>query len=139
MKPIMLNMNNILIKDKLLNAAFLKIFGTSFTYFLGVLSELEEVESRNEEYPLTRAVLCLLNELTNTPVPFTLGSGSRAPGLDPYIQYILNSILLTFANRAYKSASEKASHYVDLWFIFTVIHLTKVHVYRSFNFSLLRN
>ncbi|KAI5710857.1 hypothetical protein M8J75_012010 [Diaphorina citri] len=73
----------------------------------GVLSELEEVESRNEEYPLTRAVLSLLTELTNTPVPFTLGSGTRVPGLDPYIQYILNRVLLTFANRAYKNASEK--------------------------------
>lgn len=73
----------------------------------GVLSELEEVESRNEEYPLTRAVLELLDELTNTPVPFTLGSGSRVPGLDPYIQYVLNSVLLKFNNRAYKHVSEK--------------------------------
>ncbi|KAL1463251.1 hypothetical protein WDU94_015018 [Cyamophila willieti] len=73
----------------------------------GVLSELEEVESRNEEYPLTRAMLTLLSELTNTPIPFSLGSGTRVPGLDPYIQYILNSVLLTFANRSYKSAGEK--------------------------------
>lgn len=65
------------------------------------------MESRNEEYPLTRAILTLLAELTNTPVPFTLGSGMRTPGLDPYIQYILKNVLLTFANRAYKDPSEK--------------------------------
>uniref|UniRef100_A0A8D8S5Z8 Nuclear pore complex protein Nup205 n=1 Tax=Cacopsylla melanoneura TaxID=428564 RepID=A0A8D8S5Z8_9HEMI len=83
------------------------IHSTSNFQSRGVLSELEEVESRNEEYPVTRAMLTLLSELTNTPIPFSLGSGTRVPGLDPYIQYILNSVLLTFANRSYKSPAEK--------------------------------
>nr|CAD7572422.1 unnamed protein product [Timema californicum] len=40
-------------------------------------TELEEIESRNEEFPLTRALLHLVDVLTNLPVPRLLGAGSR--------------------------------------------------------------
>ncbi|XP_035827391.1 nuclear pore complex protein Nup205 [Aplysia californica] len=73
----------------------------------GFRVELEEVESRNEEYPLTRGFLELMGSLTLFPVPMGLGAGTRSPGFDPYLDFILNSILLKYNTRAYKSAEEK--------------------------------
>jgi len=52
-------------------------------------TELEEIESRNEEFPLTRAVLHLLDVLTDVPVPRLLGVGTRTPGSDPYLNFII--------------------------------------------------
>ncbi|GFN90053.1 nuclear pore complex protein nup205-like [Plakobranchus ocellatus] len=69
--------------------------------------ELEEVESRNEEFPLTRGFLQLISALTQFPVPLGLGAGTRTPGFDPYLDFILNSVLLKYNTRAYKDAAEK--------------------------------
>nr|CAD7434744.1 unnamed protein product [Timema monikensis] len=73
----------------------------------GVQTELEEIESRNEEFPLTRALLHLMDVLTNLPVPRLLGAGSRTPGFDPYLQFIMNSVFLRFNTRTYKNPGEK--------------------------------
>ncbi|KAF6214486.1 hypothetical protein GE061_009229 [Apolygus lucorum] len=73
----------------------------------GILTELEEVECRNEEYPLTRAVLNLFNGLTDKPIPKLLGASQRTPGFDPYLNFILNNVLLRFAGRCYKDPKEK--------------------------------
>ncbi|XP_075229968.1 nuclear pore complex protein Nup205 isoform X2 [Lycorma delicatula] len=73
----------------------------------GIQTELEELESRNEEFPLTRAMLRLLDVLTDVPVPRLLGVGSRMPGFDPYLTFILQSVLLRFNNRSYKNPQEK--------------------------------
>ncbi|XP_067003269.1 nuclear pore complex protein Nup205 [Anabrus simplex] len=73
----------------------------------GVQTELEEIESRNEEYPLTRALLRLLDVLTNIPVPRLLGVGTRTPGFDPYLNFIVNSVFLRFNTRSYKHPEEK--------------------------------
>nr|CAD7403934.1 unnamed protein product [Timema poppensis] len=73
----------------------------------GVQTELEEIESRNEEFPLTRALLHLVDVLTNLPVPRLLGAGSRTPGFDPYLQFIMNSVFLRFNTRTYKNPGEK--------------------------------
>ena len=54
----------------------------------GVIAELEEVEVRQEECPLTRASLTLLDKLTDTEIPGSLGAGARAPGFQPYLSYI---------------------------------------------------
>ena len=54
----------------------------------GVSEELEEIETRYEEYPLTRAFLELLDRLTDVEIPGNLGAGTRAPGLLPYINYV---------------------------------------------------
>nr|CAD7442555.1 unnamed protein product [Timema bartmani] len=70
-------------------------------------TELEEIESRNEEFPLTRALLHLMDVLTNLPVPRLLGAGSRNPGFDPYLQFIMNSVFLRFNTRTYKNPGEK--------------------------------
>ncbi|KAK3769775.1 hypothetical protein RRG08_046880 [Elysia crispata] len=69
--------------------------------------ELEEVESRNEEFPLTRGFLQLMSALTQFPVPLGLGAGTRAPGFDPYLDFVLNSVLLKYNTRAYKDRAEK--------------------------------
>ncbi|KAJ8683712.1 hypothetical protein QAD02_019504 [Eretmocerus hayati] len=73
----------------------------------GVQTELEEIESRNEEYPLTRAMLELLDALTDFPVPRLLGVGQRSPGFDPYLNFIINTVFLRFNTRSYKNPGEK--------------------------------
>lgn len=73
----------------------------------GIQVELEEIESRIEEYPMTRAFLQFLTSLTDTPVPAALGAGTRAPGFDPYLHYIMDEVFLKFGSRAYKNPGEK--------------------------------
>jgi nuclear pore complex protein Nup205 len=72
-------------------------------------TELEEIESRNEEFPLTRALLHLLDVLTDVSVPRLLGVGTRTPGFDPYLNFVINSVFLRFNTRSYKNADEKVS------------------------------
>jgi hypothetical protein len=73
----------------------------------GIQVELDEVESRNEEYPITCAFLHFLTMLTDTPIPAALGAGSRAPGFDPYLHYVRDDVFLKFGARAYKDPKEK--------------------------------
>ncbi|XP_054275578.1 nuclear pore complex protein Nup205-like [Macrosteles quadrilineatus] len=73
----------------------------------GLQTELEEVESRNEEFPLTRAMLVLLDVLTDVPIPRLLGCGTRTPGFHPYLTFVLHSVFLRFHTRSYKSVQEK--------------------------------
>ncbi|RZF40837.1 hypothetical protein LSTR_LSTR003347 [Laodelphax striatellus] len=73
----------------------------------GIQTELEELESRNEEFPLTRAMLRLLDVLTDVQIPRLLGVGSRTPGFDPYLTFVLQSVLLRFNTRSYKNPQEK--------------------------------
>ncbi|PSN57903.1 hypothetical protein C0J52_00218 [Blattella germanica] len=73
----------------------------------GIQTELEEIESRNEEFPLTRALLYLLDVLTDVPVPRLLGVGTRTPGFDPYLNFVINSVFIRFSNRSYKNPDEK--------------------------------
>lgn len=70
-------------------------------------TELEELESRNEEFPMTRAMLKLLDVLTDMPIPRLLGVGTRTPGFDPYLTFVLHSVLLRFNTRTYKNPQEK--------------------------------
>ncbi|CAH1968892.1 unnamed protein product [Acanthoscelides obtectus] len=73
----------------------------------GIQTELEEIESRMEEYPLTRAFLKLLDVLTSFGIPRTLGAGPRRPGFDPYLTFIMESVFLKFASRSYREGTEK--------------------------------
>lgn len=73
----------------------------------GVQTELEDIESPAEEFPLTRAVLKLLDVLTTWPVPRLLGVGSRSPGFYPYLSYVLHSVFLKACSRKYKQPQEK--------------------------------
>ncbi|KAF5282238.1 hypothetical protein FQA39_LY17658 [Lamprigera yunnana] len=72
----------------------------------GLQTELDETESNMEEYPLTRALLYLLDTLTDSGIPRTLGAGPRKPGFDPYLTFIL-SVFSKFQSRSYKIAEER--------------------------------
>ena len=58
---------------------------------------------------MTRAFLQLLNTLMDIPIPPGLGAGLRAPGFDPYLEFLVHNVLLKFNARAYKEAGEKVS------------------------------
>ncbi|KAG8438696.1 hypothetical protein GDO86_005039 [Hymenochirus boettgeri] len=74
---------------------------------LGIEVELNEIESRCEEYPLTRAFCQLIGTLVESSFPSNLGAGLRAPGFEPYLQFLRESVFLRFRTRAYRRAAEK--------------------------------
>lgn len=76
----------------------------------GILVELDEIESRNEEYPMLSGFLELMSTLTDIPVPGGLGAGLRAPGFDPYLFFLRDHIFQKFSSRAYKDPAEKVSY-----------------------------
>lgn len=58
---------------------------------------------------MLRSYLDLLNNLcdsTETP-PESLGAGTRAPGFQPYLEFLVNSVLLKVSSRRYKNKAEK--------------------------------
>ncbi|XP_020811947.1 nuclear pore complex protein Nup205 [Drosophila serrata] len=69
--------------------------------------EIEQNESRLESYKLTRGILKLLYTLMTGHMPKNLGVGTRKPGYDAYLNFVLESVLLKFYNRAYKDPAEK--------------------------------
>jgi len=73
----------------------------------GLVGELEEVETRAEEFPLTRSFLTLLDRLTDVEIPGALGAGTRQPGFLPYLAFIQDHVLLKFHSRTYKNQEEK--------------------------------
>ncbi|KAJ8391053.1 hypothetical protein AAFF_G00096740 [Aldrovandia affinis] len=54
----------------------------------GIEVELNEIESSCEEYPLTRAFCKLISTLVESALPVNLGAGLRAPGLQPYLDFL---------------------------------------------------
>ncbi|XP_053108091.1 nuclear pore complex protein Nup205 isoform X2 [Hemicordylus capensis] len=74
---------------------------------IGIEVELNEIESRCEEYPLTRAFCHLISTLVESSFPSNLGAGLRPPGFDPYLQFLRDSVFLRFRTRAYRKAAEK--------------------------------
>ena len=62
-------------------------------------TEIDQLECRNETYPLTQALLEFLYSLVTTAVPHNLGAGPRRAGLDPYVGFIIDAIFLKFYNR----------------------------------------
>lgn len=90
-----------------------------------IKSELEEVEARDETYPLLRGFLRLIRTLlthTIPQVPENLGLGIRpksAPlGFQPYLNFLINNVYLKFLFRSYKSSHEKWLICTDLLHIF---------------------
>ncbi|XP_035283099.1 nuclear pore complex protein Nup205 isoform X1 [Anguilla anguilla] len=73
----------------------------------GIEVELNEIESSCEEYPLTRAFCHLISTLVERALPVNLGVGLRAPGLQPYLDFLRDSVFLPFPTRAYRHAAEK--------------------------------
>ncbi|CAK1548023.1 unnamed protein product [Leptosia nina] len=71
-------------------------------------ADLLEVECRMESYPLSRAFLSLLDSLCAAgPLPRALGAGARRPGLDPYIDHVVNKLALPAPHRPYSDPQEK--------------------------------
>ncbi|XP_053478778.1 nuclear pore complex protein Nup205 [Ictalurus furcatus] len=73
----------------------------------GIEVELNEIESSCEEYPLTRAFCQLISTLVESALPVNLGAGLRAPGFQPYLTFLRDSIFLPFPTRAYRRPAEK--------------------------------
>jgi nuclear pore complex protein Nup205 len=71
--------------------------------------ELNEIEARSETYPVTRAFLKLVRELTDIPIPNALGTGYRVPGFEPYLMYLRDDVFLKFNSRGYHDSKEKVS------------------------------
>ncbi len=74
--------------------------------------ELEELEAREERFPSLSAFLSFLSTLiANSSTPDNLGLGLRATnaplGLQPYLQFVINSVFLKTLYRVYKSPDEK--------------------------------
>ncbi|XP_051886493.1 nuclear pore complex protein Nup205 [Pristis pectinata] len=73
----------------------------------GIEVELNEIESRSEEYPLTRSFCHLISTLVESSFPTNLGAGLRPPGFDPYLRFLRDAVFLRFPTRAYRRAAEK--------------------------------
>ncbi|RXN24723.1 nuclear pore complex protein Nup205 [Labeo rohita] len=73
----------------------------------GIEVELNEIESSCEEYPLTRAFCHLISTLVESALPVNLGAGLRAPGFQPYLDFLRDSVFLAFPTRAYRRPAEK--------------------------------
>ncbi|XP_002740701.1 nuclear pore complex protein Nup205 [Saccoglossus kowalevskii] len=73
----------------------------------GIQVELDEVEARNEEFPMLLGFLDFMNTLTDIPVPASLGAGFRAPGFDPYLDFLRDVVFLKFNTRAYRNPADK--------------------------------
>ncbi|XP_051513137.1 nuclear pore complex protein Nup205-like isoform X2 [Myxocyprinus asiaticus] len=74
---------------------------------VGIEVELNEIESSCEEYPLTRAFCHLISTLVESALPVNLGAGLRAPGFQPYLDFLRDSVFLAFPTRAYRRPAEK--------------------------------
>lgn len=100
----------------------------------GILTELEEVEAPNKVYPESTAFISLLNTLIHAPlaspldstvspslanalqkgrdfdthtIPDTLGVPNRAPGVDPYVKFVIDDVLLKTGQREYQDPRER--------------------------------
>ena len=86
---------------------------TALTYSRNDIKvELEEIESREETYPLLRGFIQLIkNLIKSTNVPDNLGIGIRPKnsilGFHPYLNFLLNNVFLKIFYRSYKNIQEK--------------------------------
>jgi nuclear pore complex protein Nup205 len=74
--------------------------------------ELEEIESREETYPLLRGFIHFIKNLIQSMnAPDNLGIGIRPKnsilGFHPYLNFLLNSVFLKLFYRSYKNSEEK--------------------------------
>ncbi|GMH60988.1 hypothetical protein TL16_g03163 [Triparma laevis f. inornata] len=60
----------------------------------GIFHDLYKVEARIKRYPLTKALLVLINNLVLTVgCPADLGEGKRRQGVSPYIDFVIDHII----------------------------------------------
>lgn len=97
---------------------------SGFSYFKNDIKlELEEVESREETYPLLKGFLNFVKILvTQTIVPENLGIGLRPKnsilGFQPYLHFLVNHVYLKVLYRSYKNIQEKWQLTADILEIF---------------------
>lgn len=89
----------------------------------GIVAELEDAETAARTYPATASFVHLLNSLIHTPaksatiltgleveshtIPETLGSGSRTPGIAPYVRYVLDDVFLRAPKLVFADPAER--------------------------------
>ncbi|KAJ5075320.1 nuclear pore complex protein nup205 [Anaeramoeba ignava] len=74
----------------------------------GFQIQLEQVESRNKEYPELISFLNLIYTLLrNAEVPEQLGKNNRRVGVMPYIEFIVKQVFFQFSQRSYLKTEEK--------------------------------
>ncbi|KAL8292911.1 hypothetical protein RQP46_000605 [Phenoliferia psychrophenolica] len=89
----------------------------------GILAELEELETPSKVYPQSIAFIELLNVLVHAPAPLeslrqgvdfdtqtipdTLGAPHRAPGVDPYVRFVLDEVLLKITTREFQDQADR--------------------------------
>ncbi|KAJ2807698.1 hypothetical protein H4R20_001179, partial [Coemansia guatemalensis] len=95
----------------------------------GIVYELEEIEAAAETYAETRAFVRLIAALIHTSsgapglgnvdrdplvyaapspsLPADLGGTYRVPGINPYLTFVLDNVLLKAEQRSYRHSSEK--------------------------------
>ena len=89
----------------------------------GIIAELEEIESQAGTYPISIAFINLLNNLIHTPaksltlrkgieinsltIPNGLGANHRIPGIEPYVNFVIEDMLLKINQRGFKNPSER--------------------------------
>ncbi|GAA5979980.1 hypothetical protein JCM10908_001488 [Rhodotorula pacifica] len=89
----------------------------------GILTELEEVEAPNHVYPESTAFVRLLSTLVHAPttadplrrgaelethaIPDNFGAPNRAPGIEPYIRFVIDDVLLKAGQREYVDPRER--------------------------------
>ncbi|GAB5029933.1 nucleoporin 205-like protein [Nannochloropsis oceanica] len=75
---------------------------------VGLRLELEEVEAKMGTYPITEGFLTLLVALLKEEIPFDLGEGrGREGGVGPYIDYLLDDVLMPLSSRAFVDPAQK--------------------------------
>ncbi|TIA87204.1 hypothetical protein E3P99_03320 [Wallemia hederae] len=93
------------------------------TSLQGLLFELEEIESPAGTYPISASFINFLNNLVHTPaksltlrkgmevdsqtIPLGLGASHRTPGIQPFISFVVDDILLKLPHRGFKYLSER--------------------------------
>ncbi|CAG0902070.1 unnamed protein product, partial [Darwinula stevensoni] len=76
---------------------------SAFSASKGIAMELEEIETRGEEYPMTRAFLGLLSMLMESgPLPTSFPAV-----IPPFLHFLINSVFLKHQARSYRNAMEK--------------------------------
>lgn len=73
----------------------------------GIVQEVERIESQEERYPLTISFCNLIRKLCEYPLPVNLGTGSRPPGVAPYVEFLTSNVLLRLDAFSFKVKSEK--------------------------------
>ncbi|KAI9005049.1 nucleoporin Nup186/Nup192/Nup205 [Hyaloraphidium curvatum] len=78
----------------------------------GLVVDLEQIEVASMRYPATGAFVELLTTLMVTtggvgPALDNLGSGRRKPGVWPYVDYVVDQVLLKLRSRSYVDPKER--------------------------------